>query len=101
MASDPGIAAVEHKLAEALVKFKGSRDPHAFKKLLAEMQILIVELDRLVQTSIDSRAPIPSYLCAICGKSVDLKTCKTDGDGKAVHHECLTAGMKQKPATPS
>ena len=99
MASDPAIAAVEHKLSETLIKLKGSKDPHARKQLLGEMRRLIAELDRLVLTSIDSRVPIPSYICAICGSSVDLRTCKTDGNGKAVHSDCLTTRMKQKPAT--
>ena len=27
-------------------------------------------------------------LCPVCNKPVDLRTCKTDGDGKAVHDEC-------------
>lgn len=30
----------------------------------------------------------PTYLCWICGKAVDLKTCKTDDHGMAVHEEC-------------
>lgn len=94
MASDPAIAAVEHKLSDTLTRLKGSKDPHFRKELLAEMRILIAELDRLVLASIDSRVPIPSYLCAICGKSIDLRTCNTDGDGKTVHSECLTARMR-------
>lgn len=27
-------------------------------------------------------------LCWICGHKVDLETCKTDEDGKAVHEDC-------------
>ena len=42
---------------------------------------------------------VPQVMEAICGKPVDLSTCKTDGDGKAVHAECLTAQVKRKPAT--
>jgi hypothetical protein len=33
--------------------------------------------------------PAPPHLCAICGKPVDLKTCKTDADGHTVHSECI------------
>ena len=29
------------------------------------------------------------HLCAICGKPVDLTTCKTDADGRAVHSQCI------------
>lgn len=101
MASDPAIAVVEHKLSETLIRLTASKDPHTRKELLAEMRLLIAELDRLVFASIESRVPIPSYLCAICGKSVDLRTCKTDGDGKAVHSDCLTARMQNRPATQS
>jgi hypothetical protein len=32
--------------------------------------------------------PFP-HLCSICGKPVDLKTCKTDADGRTVHSECI------------
>lgn len=33
--------------------------------------------------------PDPALLCAICGKPIDLKTCKTDAEGHAVHPECI------------
>lgn len=38
-------------------------------------------------------------VCAICGKPVDLTTCKTNANGKAVHSECLLAQLRQKPRT--
>lgn len=30
-------------------------------------------------------------MCWICGKAVDLKTCKTDEHGSAVHEHCYAA----------
>lgn len=35
--------------------------------------------------------PIPdaSLICAICGKPADLRTCKTDEYGRAVHDQCI------------
>jgi hypothetical protein len=33
--------------------------------------------------------PLPLQpLCPICNKPVDLKTCKTDHNGEAVHEDC-------------
>lgn len=32
-----------------------------------------------------------SYLCAICGKPLDLKTCKINAEGRAVHSECAAS----------
>jgi hypothetical protein len=34
------------------------------------------------------RSPMVGPLCSICKKLVDLKTCKTDEDGYAIHEEC-------------
>lgn len=36
----------------------------------------------------------PTNVCWICGKRVDLETCKTDEYGNAVHEECYAAKMK-------
>lgn len=93
--SDPAIVAIEHKLSETLTRLKGSKDPDIRKELLTEMRILIAELDELVLTSLDNRPHIPSYMCAICGKSLDLRTCKTDGDGQAVHSECIAMELSR------
>jgi hypothetical protein len=44
--------------------------------------------------------PTPAFTlpCAICGEPVDLRTCKTDADGKAVHSECFDSLLfKRKP----
>ncbi len=42
--------------------------------------------------------PLPeeTYLCAICGKPVDLRTCKTDANGQAVHLECISGKLRGK-----
>jgi hypothetical protein len=37
--------------------------------------------------------PQPTGMCWICGKVVDLKTCKTDEHGNAVHGECYAANV--------
>ena len=34
-----------------------------------------------------------AQMCWICGKIVDLKTCKTDEHGSAVHECCYAAKM--------
>ena len=36
-------------------------------------------------------SPPSTQMCWICGKAVDLKTCKTDGYGNAVHGQCYAA----------
>jgi len=33
-------------------------------------------------------------MCDLCGQPVDLRTAKTDEDGKAVHDECYLLSMK-------
>ena len=35
--------------------------------------------------------------CSVCKKPVDLKTCKTDSDGRAVHEHChlVSLGFEQ------
>jgi len=33
--------------------------------------------------------------CAICGKIVDLKLCKTDEEGRAVHEDCYEEKMQK------
>ena len=35
-------------------------------------------------------------MCWICGKSVDLKTCKIDEHGSAVHEQCHAAKVALK-----
>jgi hypothetical protein len=37
--------------------------------------------------------PHPSQMCWICGKLVELETCKTDEHGNAVHERCYAAKM--------
>jgi hypothetical protein len=36
-------------------------------------------------------SPNPSQMCWICGKLVQLETCKTDEHGNAVHGQCYAA----------
>ena len=36
----------------------------------------------------DKPAFVPT--CSLCGESVRLEECKTDGDGRAVHESCYT-----------
>jgi hypothetical protein len=38
--------------------------------------------------------------CSICNKPVDLKTTKTDDNGRAVHAECYTTTVTAKQPTP-
>jgi hypothetical protein len=59
------------------------KDTHKFHELVHELNNLIERKD--------SRLTQP--LCAICGKPCDLRTCKVDENGKAVHGECLAAKM--------
>ena len=33
-------------------------------------------------------------LCRICGKPVAVETCKTDGDGQAIHEDCYVLKVK-------
>lgn len=35
-----------------------------------------------------------TLLCRICGKPVSVETCKTDGDGQAIHEECYVLELK-------
>lgn len=50
-------------------------------------------------------SPNPTLICWICGKAVDLETCKTDDHGSAVHGLCYLAKvslaertqMREKP----
>jgi hypothetical protein len=34
-----------------------------------------------------------SFVCSICGKQVDITTCKTDELGKPVHNVCYAAKL--------
>lgn len=33
----------------------------------------------------------PTHMCWVCGKAVDIKNCKTDEHGSAVHELCYAA----------
>jgi len=37
--------------------------------------------------------------CSICNEPVDLKTAKTDEDGKGVHEGCYVDRMRRDPVT--
>jgi len=37
-------------------------------------------------------------MCSLCNEPVELRTAKTDEDGKAVHEECYT--LKMQPPRP-
>ena len=45
----------------------------------------------------------PTHICWLCGKDVDLRTCKIDEHGRPVHEDCyalklaLHAGSKKAP----
>jgi hypothetical protein len=39
-----------------------------------------------------------AILCAICAKPVDLKKCKIDEDGGAVHEDCYFNKLLRPPA---
>jgi hypothetical protein len=39
--------------------------------------------------------------CSICGKPVDIKTAKTDENGKAVHEGCYAAMLRLKQIRPN
>ena len=49
----------------------------------------------------------PTHLCWMCGKRVDVETCKTDEQGKAVHEACYAARLALErrlewpPSTPT
>ena len=57
------------------------KDPHKFHALIHELNNLIER----------KGARLAHPVCALCGKPCDLKTCKTDERGNAVHEECLVA----------
>jgi len=38
-------------------------------------------------------------LCRICGKPVAVETCKTDGDGQAIHEDCYVLKVKLEQAS--
>ena len=38
----------------------------------------------------------PGPICPLCGKAVELKTCKTDSNGTAVHEDCYVAEITAK-----
>jgi hypothetical protein len=44
-----------------------------------------------------SHAGLPNH--SICNGPVDLKTAKTDEDGRGVHQECYGDGMRRDPVT--
>jgi hypothetical protein len=44
-----------------------------------------------------SHVGLPS--CSICNEPMDLKTAKTDEDGKGVHEECYVDRMRRDPVT--
>ena len=37
--------------------------------------------------------------CSVCNKPVDVKTAKTDEDGKGVHEDCDVDRMRRDPVT--
>lgn len=39
-----------------------------------------------------------AILCAICVQPVDLKKCKIDEDGDAVHEDCYVTRLSRTPA---
>lgn len=41
----------------------------------------------------------PIHLCWICGKSVDVRSCKTEEHGQAVHEACYTAKLALERTT--
>jgi hypothetical protein len=41
-----------------------------------------------------------SFVCSICGTSVDITTCATDEFGKAVHSVCYTAKLAREKMLP-
>ena len=41
----------------------------------------------------------PILSCAICGKLVPLGEAKTDGNGKAVHEDCLVQKFRESALT--
>jgi hypothetical protein len=49
-------------------------------------------------------SPLPNpeslHLCSICGKPLDLETCKADANGRAVHSKCIVGKLTtEKPPT--
>jgi hypothetical protein len=41
-----------------------------------------------------------SNTCSFCNEPVEIKTGKTDDNGKAIHEECYAARMRLKAITP-
>ena len=48
--TDPKVEAIERKLDEKLARLKNCTEPNTRRTLLAEMRVLLAELDHLVYT---------------------------------------------------
>jgi hypothetical protein len=57
--TNPTVAEIEQALQKTLTKLKASVDPDIRRTLLAEMSLLITELDRRVLKSIESYSARP------------------------------------------
>jgi hypothetical protein len=53
----------------------------------------------IAEMSQKGRRPTGLSNCSICDEPVDLKTAKTDEDGKRVHEECYVDRMRRDPVT--
>jgi hypothetical protein len=68
---------------ELAAQVADEQDPQELSKQVQELVRLLAEKqDRLNHAT-------PILQCAICDKSISLGHAKTDGDGKAVHEDCL------------
>jgi hypothetical protein len=60
----------------------------------------IYSIDQQDTGLVTNPTAIASPLCALCGKPVDLKNCKIDENGQAVHADCLLHKLTE-PKPPS
>ena len=63
-------------------------DPYTFVRVHREIVRLLDEKKQRITKS------LPTVLCWLCGKTVELENCKTDERGRPVHEECYVAGLR-------
>ena len=60
-------------------------DPYAFVRIQGEIDRLLDEKKQKIAKS------LPTVLCSLCSKVVELENCKTDERGRPVHEDCYVA----------
>ena len=74
-----------HELCESAAN---ELDPYTFVRVRREIVHLLDEKEQRITKS------LPTVLCRLCGRAVELENCKTDERGRPVHEECYVAGLR-------